>query len=147
VDEVIKDSLNDFRGTFWKIAGLSPNVRTAIQGIQPYNRPHPTLPPLLAILRDLNDTDKHQLLQLAVTRALEGGFYGVNLPRGQPFAIDYHMGDIKRGTEIAAIILDRPTPDMSYDKFTALVGHFRRPAPRRQYANHAHIASDSRLTW
>lgn len=117
----LKDSPDDFKSAYWKIAALSPKVRAAIQSVQPYNRRHPTLPPLLAVLRNLNDTDKHQLLQLAVMRALEGGFYGVTLPRDQPFAIDYQMGDIERGTEIAAIVLDRPTPHMSYEQFTALV--------------------------
>ena len=44
---------------------ISEPVRAIFESLQPYNRPDPTLPPLLRILRELNNVDKHRLLKLA----------------------------------------------------------------------------------
>src|SRR5260370_41099258 len=48
-----------------KLGDISDPVRAIFESLQPYNGPHPTLPPILAILRQLNNTDKHRLLRLA----------------------------------------------------------------------------------
>src|ERR1035441_5945672 len=48
-----------------RIKSLSDPVRTAIDLVQPYNRGNPSLPqPPLAILRDIDNTNKHRLLKL-----------------------------------------------------------------------------------
>jgi hypothetical protein len=79
------------------LRGISEPVRTAIELAQPYNRPHEKIPPLLAILRNLNNADKHKLLQLVYASLNTGdvGFVGQN-PLGNWQAIPY-PGQIKDG--------------------------------------------------
>lgn len=50
-----------------RVASLSLRVQNAIKSLQPFNRIHPILPPLLSILRDFSNADKHRMLDLAAT--------------------------------------------------------------------------------
>jgi hypothetical protein len=61
----ITDTAAKFQESAQRIRTLSAPVRKAIEDVQPYNRPHLDLPPLLAVLRDLENIDKHRLLQMA----------------------------------------------------------------------------------
>lgn len=101
-----------------RLATLSDRVRAAIEIVQPYNRPHETLPPLLAILRDFSNTDKHRLLHLAYSAISIGdiGFRGPSADIGPQCQVDLNPGELKDGTEIAAFVFGRPTPDMQYDR-------------------------------
>ncbi len=100
------------------LGNISDPVRTAIKEAQPYNRPHETVPPLLAILRDLNNADKHKLLQLVYGTIHTGdiGFVGQQpFPEGNWEPIPF-MGEIKDGTEIFAMVSGCPSPDMKFDR-------------------------------
>jgi hypothetical protein len=55
-----------------RIRSLSAPVRTAIERIRPYNRRNPDIPPLLSLLRDFDDADKHRLPHLTVLGQTEG---------------------------------------------------------------------------
>ncbi len=115
----ICDTSAKFRGeSNRRLVTLSDSIRAAIETVQPYNRPHEKLPPLLAILRDFNNTDKHRLLHLAYSAVSLGniGFCGPSLStntRGQFVA---NAGELKDGAEIAAFVFESPTPDMKYDR-------------------------------
>lgn len=100
-----------------RLGNISAPVRAAIERVQPYNRPHKELPPLLAILRDLNNTDKHRLLRLAYGTVASGniGFVG-DFPKDAVWKDVTHSGEVEDGTEIFAMICDRPAPDMKYDR-------------------------------
>lgn len=101
-----------------QLGTISDPVRAAIETAQPYNRPHPTLPPLLSILRDLTNRDKHKLLQMAYGTVAQGniGLVG-EFPRvGTTWTPIPFTGEIKDGTEIFAMVCDRPTPDMKFDR-------------------------------
>jgi hypothetical protein len=119
----IYDRPEDFRSRWYRIEPLSPAVRTEIETLQPYNRPHPKLPPLLSVLRDFDDVDKHRLLQMAIAQVIDGQFSNVNvaIPSGGKLAIFMHREEIVDGTEIAAILTGGPTPNMRYD-FKANLG-------------------------
>jgi hypothetical protein len=118
----IKDASKDFNSVRRRLKELSLPVQAAIEAVQPYNRAHATLPPLLAVLRDLDDADKHRLLQLAVSKLSQWKFVNVRgLAPDQAKTIVFHVGDVEDGTEIAAIALDRPTPDVSYQYEGVLV--------------------------
>lgn len=100
-----------------RLVTLSDRVRTVIETVQPYNRPHLELPPLLAILRDLNNTDKHRLLHLAYSAVSMGdiGFCGsANI--GTKYQFSLNTGELKDGAEIAVFVFESPTPDMQYDR-------------------------------
>lgn len=98
-----------------RLEGISKSVRAEIFKVQPYCRLHPTLRPPLAILRDLNNFNKHRLLWLVYGAPLAGnfGFYG---PDEANWTHYIHHGEIKNGTEIFANIADRPAPNMKWDQ-------------------------------
>jgi len=101
-----------------RLATLSDRVRTAIETVQPYNRPPPELPPLLAILRDFNNVDKHRLLRLVYSAVSlrDIGFCGPSANIGARCQFCPNTGELKDGAEIAAFVFERPTPDMQYDR-------------------------------
>lgn len=113
---LINDSPNDFRSKYWRIKDLSRTVCAAIESVQPYNRKHALLPPLLAVLRDLDDSDKHRLIPVVLSQPTEGYFENIrNLIAGQQVAFIIHAGSVKDGTEVGAIVLDRPTLNVQYN--------------------------------
>ena len=95
-------------------------MRAAIERYQPYNRPHPDLPPLLSVLRELSNRDKHKLLSLAfqgVVAAQAGmDFSGANPPitQGDFEVVEASSGEIDDGTEIGAMIFKRPMDHLVY---------------------------------
>jgi hypothetical protein len=93
-------------------------IRAAIEAAQPYNRPHPELPPLLAMLRDFTNRDKHKLLQMAFGTIAHGniGFVGDFPQDGRQWKAVPNAGEIEDGTEIFAMVCDRPTPNMKFDR-------------------------------
>ena len=115
----ITDDPAKFESTRWRIKSLSSKMQTVLESIQPYNRSHPSLPPLLTILRDFDNSDKHRLLHVMLTRSPQGKFGDVrNIPPGATFTIDIVAGDIVDKTEVAALVFDVSAPDVQY-KFEA----------------------------
>jgi hypothetical protein len=112
----INNSANDFRSKYWRIERLSADVRTEIEALQPYNRPHRKLPPLLAVLRDFDDLDKHRLLHMAFAQPFQGEFQWIDykVEPGESIEAYFHLGEVIDGTEIAAVTVKRPTPNMDY---------------------------------
>jgi hypothetical protein len=63
---VIADSPEDFRkAAKGRLKGFKEGFVDLVESFQPYQRKHPVLPPLLALIRDLSNADKHRLLQVA----------------------------------------------------------------------------------
>ena len=54
-----------------RISGLSSKAQAFIEQAQPYNRWHPELPPILSVLRDFSDSDKHRLLNVAASHIVK----------------------------------------------------------------------------
>ncbi len=103
-----------------RMGNLSDPVRAEIERLQPYNRPHEKLPPVLSVLRDLNNSDKHRLVNLTMGVITEGQFHNMrnfHVEKGQPVKLVAHVGSVKDGTELASITLDRATPNVEYDFF------------------------------
>jgi hypothetical protein len=100
-----------------QLGTISDPIRTRIEGVQPYNRRHPKLPPLISILRDFTNSDKHKLLHIALASVTRGdvGFSGTMAPGGECFP-DPFMGEIKDNTEIFAMVCNRPSPQMDFDR-------------------------------
>lgn len=122
-----------------QLGTISDPVRAAIEFYQPYNRPHPDLPPLLGILRDLSNRDKHKLLSLAlqgvVAAEIGMDFSHTNPPimQGDFAFVPAKSGEIEDGTEIGAMTFTRPTPNMRFDKtlihVVIAVRHSKREPP------------------
>jgi hypothetical protein len=101
-----------------KLGDISAPMRAVFELFQPYNRPYPKLPPLLAMLRDFENADKHKLLRLLFTCVSTGdiGFTGPPLAGGTKLVFHANKGEITDGAEVVAFIFDRPTPQMRYDR-------------------------------
>lgn len=101
-----------------KLGDISAPVRAAIQRFQPYTRPHDKLPPLLALIRDLNNGDKHKLLRVVYGTPYQAnvGFAGVQPPGATIMPVPPHVGEIEDGTEVFAMTSDVPAPEMDYDR-------------------------------
>jgi hypothetical protein len=97
---------------------VSDPVRAAIEAAQPYNRGHETLPPVLGILRDLNNADKHRVPQLLYGTAYGGnvGFVGPEEFAPGNWKAEPFSGEIKDGAEIFAMTSDIPAPNMKFDR-------------------------------
>lgn len=112
---LIADNLERFEKSAWHIQSLTEETRRLIESVQPYHRPYPGLPPLLAILRDFNDSDKHRLLHVMVTSTAQGAFRDIrNVPDGTSIQIEATPFDVVDKTEIAALVFETPTPDVKY---------------------------------
>jgi hypothetical protein len=111
-EDRFNDAIN--RGT---LGNISSDVRAAVKRVQPYVRKHEKLPPLLAILRDLNDINKHRLLMLVYgSLASEDLGFGGMTPLGSNFEVSRFDGEIKDKTEIFALTSNVPTPEMNWDR-------------------------------
>lgn len=63
---VIVDSPERFKEAARKrLKGFTQGFVDLVESFQPYRRKHPVLPPLMALIRDLSNADKHRLLQVA----------------------------------------------------------------------------------
>jgi len=130
-----------------KLGDISDPVRAVFESLQPYNRPHPTLPPLLRILRDLNNTDKHRLLRLAYGAIAEGNlsFVGDSPADGRQWQPVTNMGEVKDGTEIFAMVCDRPTPNMHWDlkyiQIIIAIWHDKRDPSGPDFTSHTEFAA------
>jgi hypothetical protein len=120
----ICDNSESFKKAHRKVRTLSDCIRAEIEGVQPYNRPHPALPPLLGLLRDFDDSDKHRLLHIAMAQAWNAQFKNVDasvLLPGEKVKLFLNTADIVDKSEIAAIIYPRPSPDLKHKLLTHIV--------------------------
>lgn len=101
---------------------LTCNMRTRIERVQPYNRLRPDLPPILSTLRDLDDTDKHRLLNVTPAQPYEGTLENIQgLEIGQRWDFEFHPGPVVDGTEILTLFFERPSPNVTYEFRGSLV--------------------------
>jgi hypothetical protein len=115
----ISDTKAQFRGRpLDRIKSLSSKAKTQIELIQPYHRCHAHLPPLLSVLRDLDDADKHRLLSVVVSRNTLDRFRFSAIPPQRPIvptAFGYYRGPVQEGAEIAWFTIDPPDPALKYE--------------------------------
>ena len=99
-----------------RIASLSKSVRAAIESMQPYNRGNPSLPqPPLTILRDIDNTNKHRLLKLAMS-SVYAGKVGIKGQTVQEIPqLLFYGGNIKDGTQIMLATFAFPQPNVKLD--------------------------------
>lgn len=118
----IVDAAKDFGSQRKYIRDLSLPVQAAVESVQPYNRKHALMPPLLAVLRDFDDADKHRLIKVVLQRPDE-----INIDVTAPGLVsdDVHIGSqhvnlVENDTEIAWITLDSPYPNLNVKCRTTL---------------------------
>jgi len=113
------------------IKPLSAGMRGAIEGVQPYNRRHPTHPPLLALIGEFDNADKHRLLNVVLSQQANAEL-NFTLPPGVRIPVAKFMnGPLERGTELAWFTVDPPQPNVSYQhsaEIVITVGHTPGPS-------------------
>jgi hypothetical protein len=98
------------------LGSISDPVKAVFKLLQPYNRPHPTLPPLLSILRSFDNADKHRLIRLAYGTSSGGGIgFEGDSPAGAKWTPHINTGELKDGTEVCAMVCDRSAPAMDFN--------------------------------
>jgi hypothetical protein len=111
-DALFKDALGRHR-----LGSLASdvNLRAAIEGLQPYRRPNPPYEPVLAILRDLDNRDKHKLVSI-IAAGLHTGEVETNIPPMDPWprvsVRFWTRGPMQESTEVFTVVFDRPAPDV-----------------------------------
>lgn len=111
----------------WRIKTLSDAVRTAIEGVQPYNRPDRLLPPLLSLIQYFDNIDKHRLLHIALCKQQigEGQIY---FPDGYRITeTSANAGDLIDGAEIMSFTIDPPLLNVKYKYDVSFTIGFRHP--------------------
>ena len=107
-----------------RLAPLSARTQTRVERAQPYNRPHAVLPPLLRVLADFDNIDKHRLLNLVIANIGQGKF-SFTPPDDQlifiPPQVEFRDGPIESGTEFAWFTLNHPQRDVRYNYEAAFV--------------------------
>jgi hypothetical protein len=112
---VIADTAAEFhKRRKTRLSVFSDQFCAMIESLQPYRRQHPVLPPLLSIIRDLSNADKHRLLQVAAAgiTMMKANFVGDDtlgkkVPRVNPYPIEQH--DV-----VCIIESDQPDPNLAF---------------------------------
>lgn len=93
--------------------GSDPDLRAALERLQPYCCPNLPYMPVLAILRDLDDQDKHRIVSI-MAAGLRTGAIEMNLPPMDPWphisSRIWTRGPIQESTKVVTLIFDRSAP-------------------------------------
>lgn len=123
---IITDTDENFAKQSYRIRSLSDAVRTIIERVQPYNRTHQLLPPLLSLLRDFDDSNKHRLVKVTSCWQDSGNIH-IECPDPHMLqTITYFPGEIQNRADIMAFTVAPPTFDVKYQYetgFTVGVSH------------------------
>jgi hypothetical protein len=112
------------------IKSLSEEVRTSVERVQPYNKGHQALPPLLGLLRDFDNSDKHRLLKITSSWQYKGAAQ-IKVPDGHLLkSISSFPDEIQNRADILAFTVEPPSVELKY-KYQAsfAVGISHNPGP------------------
>jgi hypothetical protein len=104
-----------------------------IEFVQPYKRAnfrHSSglpLPPLLSLLRDFDDADKHRLLNVIVANVAEGKLRILSETNAKIEFGGHLPGSIEDGAEIMWFTVDPPDPNLQYHNEAAIVVSITHP--------------------
>lgn len=115
---IIERSVDDFaaKRSRMKPNALSSSVWAAIEGVQPFNRKHNILPPLLQLIADLDNMDKHRLPHgfMATPTEIDVTLEGSVSPGIYKTGQGGFFGELKHRTEVMWVSFNGPAPDMKY---------------------------------
>jgi len=115
----ITDTPENFIANDFRIASLSDPVKRAIEGVQPFKRPHTALPPILGLIRDYDNVDKHRLLRMANASIGEGDITlegTSNTPGNNPTFIPFTKEALQDKDELFAAVFALPAPNLRFSK-------------------------------
>jgi hypothetical protein len=96
-----------------RLAGLRAEAIAEIKSVQPQHRPHNQLPPLLSLLRDFDDSDKHRLLTIVSSGQAQANFLSaLPIPAKSSVSVELNEGPIEDGAEALVITTETPQREM-----------------------------------
>ncbi len=96
-----------------KLASVPTAVRDVMLNFQPYNRTHPILPPLLSLLSDLANGNKHRLLNVAITSPGIAEIEFVSKAAiAQPGKVGIVEGDVEHNAVFFVFEVETPDPSI-----------------------------------
>jgi hypothetical protein len=111
---IVTDSTK-FKGQSYRIRSLSDSVKNEIEKLQPYNRPHADLPPLLELLNVLSNQDKHRTLNVVVASVHSASIEIPAPPHGPKLlSVTPIRAAIRGKTEILSFRVEPPSPALQY---------------------------------
>ena len=120
----ICDDPSDFKKALWHLGDLRNDAAVVrrIEGMQPYSRPASPNRPLLTLLRELNNRDKHRVITIARGHVVDMTF-NIHNGTGQRLYTfpQMHAGPVEDKTALIVFHFDRPQPDVQMNeppKFT-----------------------------
>jgi hypothetical protein len=119
---IIIDDPDEFAQAMKKsFSGLCPLYTDILTRFQPFNRTHPVLPPLLSIIRDLSNADKHHLLQVAGAGivSVEGSYSGTTGLGTKTFFVN--PDPIQHNDIICLVESSEPDPNLRFEDLGARV--------------------------
>ena len=114
-----KDSRN-------RLCSVPGSVKDAVLSFQPFNRPHFILPPLLGILSELANGNKHKMLSFMMTAPAS---LDINLieegvsTRQEGVTFDIVQSDLEDGMPIAIWNFPRPAPTLKFNQESVIELH------------------------
>ncbi len=109
----IHDSQDKFRSASGRnLRGFSSRVLAAVESVQPYNRPHPDLPPLLGLLSHIDNMNKHRLVLPVgqIVGAVNTKVSNINPPilATEMLRVECAINEVMHNTEVLAIVTSKP---------------------------------------
>jgi hypothetical protein len=129
----ICESASAFEEQKNRIAGVSAKAQAFIVRAQQYNRPQQDAPPLLSLLNEFDNSDKHRKLNVALAHVM-GGEIKFTPPLRYAKATPYWLKTpIQGDSEVMFFNLFPPQPDVRYEYDLALyvtISHVPSPSGR-----------------
>lgn len=109
------DPENFAKGRRSRLCSVPDPVANAVLDFQPFNRPHPKLPPVLGLLSELANGNKHKLLNVVLTSpaVIDVQFDSKSVVRQEDALFQIYRGNIEDGTVICTFELPTPDPTIS----------------------------------
>jgi hypothetical protein len=96
----------------WRIESLGDEARTIIEAIQPYRHPNGVHGSGLWALHEIDNADKHRILQVVATVPMAGNVHMSNLVAGTECTVNWHLGLIGDDTPFFTSRTAVPSPDV-----------------------------------
>jgi hypothetical protein len=129
----IVDSPEAFQKQRYRIESLSDTAQDFIETKQPYNQPHSVLPPILAVLNNFDNVDKHRLIHFTYSHNA-GGKISFLPPLPQPAPkIQWVNEPLESGDEFVYFMSAPAQPEVKYKyeaEFCIAVRHIAGPTGR-----------------
>jgi hypothetical protein len=127
----ITSSLTEFEKQKYRIKSLSPALQFEIEKTQPYNVPHPELPPLLSLLNFFDNFDKHRMLNVVAAVPYNASVEMLHSPNRTMSSAKIYRTAVEGKTEIFSFTVEPPDPNLEYrcEAFIVIcIGHLPGPS-------------------